>query len=198
MLVFVILVFAILNVLKIQQPYTAQICKNEQVPYTEKSCQNVQVPYSDASCKNVDYAYSHVTNQCGRSFSPPWYFSTLYTVNCTITNLERKSGDFIVTYGLMVGNPKYAHSSVRTRYVQTDTINIGALLTQSVAFSVTDDWEPDDCICEVSPPQLQNCQNVNQYKSEQQCQFVTVYKTEQQCQDTVKYKTVSVWQSLMG
>ncbi len=180
LLVFVILVFAILNVIKIQQP--AQICNNEQVPYTENSCHNVQVPYSDTNCQNADYTYNIVTNKC-----------EIYTnsnpvgeVKCTLDNLERKYGDFKISYGFMVGNSKYTKSA---------TFNVSALGSVSVTDSHS--YRIDSCICEVTPPQLQKCP-APQYKTEQQCQYVTVYKTEQKCQDTVKYKTVSVWQSLMG
>jgi hypothetical protein len=186
LIILFMVVLGSLNVLKTQQPYVAQDCNNVQIPYTDRECNNVQTPYSTQDCTSKDYAYNVQLSTCNQ------YVRGIFTpdpskVVCTLNNLERQPGVFVITYGFQIAGQDVVFS------VPTNTYAMGS---QSMTY--TYNGMIDACICQATPPQLQDCSQVIKYRTDTQCHDVTKYRTENQCHDVTKYRTISIWRSLFG
>lgn len=63
----------------------------ELLPYQDEIC--AQIPFVYNQCENQDYKYSLI-DDCKAD-------NSVFTIICTLTNLEDKAGDFSVSYGII-------------------------------------------------------------------------------------------------
>ena len=136
----------------------------ELLPYQDEIC--AQIPFVYNQCENQDYKYSLI-DDCKAD-------NSVFTIICTLTNLEDKAGEFDVSYGII--------NKTGERNGEEEAVLLESQSSHTFKFS--QNVVVGNCYCELENiPKKEVCYDV--LKTKEQCYSITKYK------EVVKQKNVT-------